>query len=119
MPQASLATSVANSTSSWTVDYCVEGGTPHTKQQLSPSADLPRVKITRRYHPLQGQELEVISDGPLEVTVRHPDTLAMRIPRNWTDADGVANAPLPSDTELNTASLRDLLHLVEILERRM
>ena len=41
----------------------------------------------------------------------------MRIPREWTDADG-AITPVLADTQLTVVALRDLLHLVEVLGRR-
>ncbi len=97
------------------------GRSSQTKQHPSIPAnrsDLVRVRVIRRHHPLEGQELEVVREGKPGFLVRNPDGLAMRIPRDWTDIDGATEPPASSGTQLTIASLRDLLRLVQALEDR-
>jgi len=79
-----------------------------------------RVRVTRRHHPLQGRELEVlIQQGKTLLVVRLPDGSSMRILRAWTDADGVAAPEELSVTCIYTPeSLRDLIRLVDALRAR-
>ena len=75
--------------------------------------------MTRRHHPLEGEELYVVRGGKSEITVRHPDSATMRIPRAWTDADGTTPPTKgKSDTQLTVAALRALMHLVDVLGDR-
>jgi hypothetical protein len=77
------------------------------------------VRVIRRHHPLRGRELEVLSASKRMILVRHPDSLTMRIPRDWTDADGVPlETPNIQDTRLTVVSLRELIHLVDVLGGR-
>jgi Family of unknown function (DUF5372) len=80
------------------------------------------VKVTRRHHPLQGRELEVlIQQGKTLLVVRLPDGSTMRIARAWTDADGAA-AAAPEELSVTCIytpeSLRDLIRLVDALRAR-
>lgn len=76
--------------------------------------------MNRRHHPLEGQSLEVVRGGKSELVVRHPDSMTMRIPRAWTDADG---PPPPrekaAETQLTVDALRELMHLVDVLGDRL
>jgi hypothetical protein len=64
--------------------------------------------------------LEVVRDGKSQLVVRHPDSVTMRIPRAWTDADGIPPPPRSGpDTQLTLGSLRDLLRLVDALGDRV
>jgi hypothetical protein len=64
--------------------------------------------------------LEVLRGGKSELVVQHPDSLALRIPRAWTDADGAPPAPLPeTDTQLTVEAVRNLIHLVGLLAARV
>ena len=89
-------------------------------EQYPLSAPAPdRVLVTRRHHPLEGQELDVVRGGRSELTVRNPDSATMRIPRAWTDADGVMppTKEEPS-TQLTIDALRALMRLVDALGDR-
>jgi hypothetical protein len=77
-----------------------------------------RVTITRRHHPLQGLALEVLHTGPRELVVRAPDGFSMRLPRAWTDADGVAAETSEADAVFSVDAIRALLEIVEALHRR-
>jgi hypothetical protein len=69
--------------------------------------------------PLEGKVLEIVRYGKSHLVVRNPDSLTMRIPRAWTDADRVAPPPkIEPDTQLTFASLRDFLRLVDALGDR-
>ena len=79
-----------------------------------------RVLVTRRHHPLEGRELDVVRGGRSQLVVRHPDSLTMRIPRGWTDADGTTAPPKTEpDTQLTLDALRELMHLVGLLGDRL
>jgi hypothetical protein len=78
------------------------------------------VRIIRRHHPLEGIELDVVRGGSTELLVRHPDSLTMRIPRAWTDADAASPPPRAGpDTQLTIEALRDLIDLVDVLRDRV
>jgi hypothetical protein len=77
------------------------------------------VRIIRRHHPLEGIELDVVRGGRSELLVRHPDSLTMRIPRAWTNADAASPAPrAETDIQLTVEALRELIHLVDVLGDR-
>jgi hypothetical protein len=88
-----------------------------TKYYLSDIA--AKVTVIRRHHPLQGHELEVLSAGKATVVVRLADGSAMKLPRRWTDADGMGPCDAPaSDAKFGLRGLRELLRLVAALGRR-
>ncbi len=73
--------------------------------------------MTRRHHPLEGQLLDVMSEGPAQIVARVGDGTPMRLPRGWTDADG----PQPVRTiegVFTLDALRELLDRVEAICRR-
>ena len=75
--------------------------------------------MTRRHHPLEGRELDVVRGGESQLVVQHPDTLTMRIPRAWTDTDGAISPPKAEpDTQLTVHALRELMHLADVLQDR-
>jgi len=77
------------------------------------------VRVTRRRHPLQGQELRVLRGGPRFLLVRLVDGTVMRLPREFTDASGMVEAAEPSgDSAFTTAALRELMVVVDELLRR-
>ncbi len=76
-----------------------------------------RVRITRHAHPLRGRELDVLMDGAQCLVVRLDNGTSMRIPRAWTDADGVAAEPQDL-TVFTTESLRRVLDLADAFLRR-
>jgi len=90
----------------------------------TPSADstqfVPTLLANFYRGALEGIELDVIRGGKSELLVRHPDSLAMRIPRTWTDADPALSAPKEEpDTQLTVEALRKLIHLVDVLGDRV
>jgi hypothetical protein len=77
------------------------------------------VRITRRHHPLAGEELEVVSGSQKRIVVQLPDGSSMTILREWTDADGVAPEPAPAQEALfTTTALQELAALVDDLRAR-
>ena len=78
-----------------------------------------KITVIRRHHPLQGRELEVLSGGKVSIVVRLADGSSMKLPREWTDADGATECQeLGGDSRFCLAGLRELLQLVEALKRR-
>lgn len=75
------------------------------------------VTLTRRHHPLEGRRFEVVSGGPTQIVMRLSDGSSMRVPRSWTDADGPP--PGASERVFTIDSLRELVALVEALQRRI
>ncbi len=78
-----------------------------------------RIEITRRHHPLRGQQFDVLKGGPERITIRMSDGASMYISRDWTDADGAQ----PDDTHqhdgyFTVESLRRLLSLLEMFSAR-
>ena len=72
--------------------------------------------MIRRHHPLVGQELEVLSANKSVVVVRLSNGSSLKIPRQWTDADGAQSGPeLQGESELSVQGLRELLELLESL----
>ena len=89
----------------------------HTKYDLH---DFPeRVTVTRPHHPLLNQHLEVLRPGGQWLVVRLPDGTAMKIRRDWTDADGASDDGALSGSEVFTVeAYRELLALVDALKAR-
>jgi hypothetical protein len=77
------------------------------------------VVITRRHHPLLGQQFEVLQSGKMRITIRLKDGTSMRVPRHWTDADGdIAKSSSQHETALTNESMRRLFELVDAFSRR-
>jgi Family of unknown function (DUF5372) len=76
------------------------------------------VRITRRHHPLEGQTFAVVRDGPRELVIRAVGDVVMRVPRAWTDADGVTPADAGPDAVFTVEAIRALVELVEALRGR-
>jgi len=76
------------------------------------------VTITRRHHPLQDQTFDVLQTGPHQLVVRALGGLAMRLPRAWTDADGLPAETSEPDVVFSVDAIRALLEVVEALHRR-
>ena len=74
--------------------------------------------MTRRHHPLEGQELEVMLAGKEQLAVRLKDGTSMRIPRAWTDADGASPPSTTSPAALTGDAIRELVALIDALVRR-
>jgi len=83
--------------------------------------DFPtHIRVTRCHHPLHGQELEVLTHGKRHVVVRSPDGLSMKLPRSWTDIDGVGfGGDSSGDAIFTVESLRELGVLLEALAQRL
>ena len=92
------------------------GGLSQTKYYLSNFSS--RTTITRRHHPLNGQELELLSVGKTTVVVRLGDGSSMKILRRWADVDGVASTELSGDSVFSLRGLHELLGLFMALRKR-
>ncbi|MBN2840219.1 MAG: hypothetical protein JXP37_04600, partial [Coriobacteriia bacterium] len=79
-------------------------------------SSLERVTITRRHHPFEGKSFAVVMPGPRQIVVRLDDGSTMRVPREWTDADGA----LPDGPEhvFTVDALRALGELIALLAQR-
>jgi len=67
----------------------------------------------------KGVRLEVLSHGKRHVVVRSPDGLSMKLPRSWTDIDGVGfGGDSSGDAIFTVESLRELGVLLEALAQR-
>ena len=76
-----------------------------------------RVTVTRRHHPLQGQALDLVNRGRTQIVVRLGDGTSMRVPRAWTDVDGVPSQHI-AGTIFTVDALRALLDLIDALRAR-
>jgi hypothetical protein len=77
------------------------------------------VTVTRRHHPLEGQQFDVLMEGKQRLTLRINDGSTMRIPRQWTDADGVdTDQPPVREGIYTTESLRRLFSLIDAFKDR-
>ena len=75
------------------------------------------VTLTRRHHPLAGQVLELVLDGPTQLVVRLGDGTTLRVPRAWTDADRAPPEPA-GESVFTVEALRKLLdHVARLRER--
>lgn len=92
------------------------GGLSQTKYYLSNFSST--ITITRRHHPLNGQELQLLSVGKTTVVVRLGDGSSMKILRHWTDVDGVASTELSGNSKLSLRGLHELLRLFTALRER-
>ena len=100
----------------WTAACLSEGRLSDTKYIIRDIAE--QVTIIRPHHPLQQQPLEVLRGGKRKITVKHPDGASMRIPREWTDADGVNSDSNDRNCVFTTEALRRLIGLVDALLKR-
>ena len=92
------------------------GTLSQTKYRLSDSAS--GTTIIRHHHPLIGQKLKLLSVGKTMALVRLPDGSSMKIPRRWTDVDGVACPELAGVAELTLHGLHELISLFMALRER-
>jgi len=74
------------------------------------------VRLVRKHHPLEGQTFEVVLGGRATVVVRLGDGTRMRLPRSWTDMDGIATSA--AERLCTVDSLREVLELLEALRRK-
>ena len=94
-----------------------EGRLSHTKYILYNSAE--KVTITRRYHPLAGQQFDVLQSGRQCITIQLKDGTTMKIPRNWTDEDGTTLLSISeSNGYFSVDSLKRLMALVDAFLKR-
>jgi hypothetical protein len=61
----------------------------------------------------------VVRGGPRELVIRAIDGVVMRLPRAWTDADGVTNRRAGPDAVFTVEAIRTLMELVEALRGRL
>ena len=76
------------------------------------------ITIIRRHHPLEGRHLDVLSAGRATVVVSLTDGSSLKLPRRWTDADGIACTDLSGDSPFTLHGLRELLRLFIALRER-
>jgi hypothetical protein len=62
--------------------------------------------------------VEVLHTGSCQLVVRAPDGFSMRLPRAWTDADGVAAERSTTEAVFSVDAIRALLEIAEALQRR-
>jgi len=74
--------------------------------------------IIRRHHPLEGQELDLLSATKNWAVVRLPDGSSLKILRVWTDADTTTCMELTGNSQLCLSGLRELLKQFEALRKR-
>jgi hypothetical protein len=77
--------------------------------------------VLRRHHPLYGREFEVLRGDKAILTIRLPDGSTMKIPRAWTDADGVTEAVRSSasiESIFTVEAVRQLIDLAAALRNR-
>ena len=110
-------------TSSWkssrrtsSVGVSNTGRLSQTKYYLSYSP--ATITIIRRHHPLEGRHLDVLSAGRATVVVSLTDGSSLKLPRRWTDADGIACTDLSGDSPFTLHGLRELLRLFIALRER-
>jgi hypothetical protein len=59
-----------------------------------------------------------VRGGPRELVIRAGDGVVMRVPRGWTDADGVTQADARPDAVFTVEAIRVLVELIEALRGR-
>lgn len=77
----------------------------------------PRARVTRRHHPLVGQEFEVIHASAPNVVLGLPDGSRLRVPRAWTDVGGGGD-PTGDEAVVTADGLRHLLQRVAAIRSR-
>ena len=92
------------------------GRLSQTKYYLSYSP--ATITIIRRHHPLEGRRLDVLCAGRATVVVSLEDGSSLKLPRRWTDADGIACTDLSGDAPFTLHGLRELLRLFVALRER-
>ncbi len=96
----------------------MRGRSSHNRYYHCTTPTPSRVTLTRRHHPLQGHTFEVLQTGSRQLVVRGLDGVAMKVPRTWTDADGVCADNPDSEAVFSVEAIRTLLEMVEALRRR-
>ena len=70
--------------------------------------------ITRRYHPLAGEQFDVLMDGNERIVIRLKDGTSMRIPREWTSAEGGTDeVENRRDCVFSVESLREVIRVLD------
>jgi hypothetical protein len=67
---------------------------------------------------MEGQRFFVLQGGKERITIRLADGTSTRIPRDWTDADGVVSSVKTRDGFYSVESLRETIELVDAFLRR-
>jgi hypothetical protein len=77
------------------------------------------VRVTRRHHPLKGQQFEVLHASSDNVVVQLSNGSRLRLPRRWTDDSGTVDARSDEElTRITLDGLRRLLRLARALRER-
>jgi hypothetical protein len=78
------------------------------------------VTITRRHHPLLGQQLDVWRVNKSILVLTMHDGSRVKLPREWTDLDGPVPGCAPNgDSRFTVSGLRELIQLLERLRNRI
>ena len=93
-----------------------KGRTRHTTYigSFSPA----RVRVTRRHHPLLGQDFEVLTASSNNVVVGLRDGSRLKLPRGWTDAGGAEVDRDSPESVVTLDGLRRVLELVATMKER-
>ena len=92
------------------------GRASHTTQYHPCTAE--QVTVIRRYHPLDGKQLEVVHQLKHSVIVDLPDGTRLKLPNTWTDLAPPPPQHASLETTFTVESLRELITLVDALIRR-
>jgi hypothetical protein len=105
-----------SSTLTWIADDSKLGTLSQTAYNLRFSP--PRITVIRRYHPLEGEQFDVLAERGRCLDVRLEDGTTMRIPREWTNADGLPPEQHTPDAVFTVSSFRELIEIVDALRER-
>jgi len=95
-------------------EYSHMGGTLHNKHHHHNSTS--HITITRKHHPFETLQFEIVSLGKNTVTIKLQDGSHTRIPRNWSNlGHSIECRQMVFNAVFTTKSAFDLLTLVELL----
>jgi len=76
-----------------------------------------KISVTRAHHPLVEKVFEVTQPVGIAITILLSDGSRIKIPREWTDIDGVTPR-LTLNSVFTADSVKELLNLVDLLLKR-
>ena len=76
-----------------------------------------KISVTRDHHPLTGKFFEVTQPVGRAITIILPDSCRVKIPREWTDIDGVKPC-ITLNSVFTADSIKELLDLVDLILKR-